>query len=174
METEERKKWKASDKRNLWVARGTPSNTIQKLASLAVAVDEDESEEVDICLSSTDDHAVEASQLASDEALLYSLYSQVVSASVIPSSTSTQPSNFAMIARNDLQKSKSQSWHLDSTCSRHLTSEKNVFVGRLTESLTKIEYANGNYPTAKDVWRIKLSCLKEDGPESSITIDDVL
>ncbi len=79
-----------------------------------------------------------------------------------------------MIARNDLQKSKSQSWHLDSTCSGHLTSEKNVFVGRLTESLTKIECANGNYLTAKDVGRIKLSCLKEDGPKSSITIDDVL
>lgn len=67
------KKCKASDKGKLWAARGTPSNTIQELASLAIVVDEDESEEVDICLSFTDDHAVEASRLASDEALLHSL-----------------------------------------------------------------------------------------------------
>ena len=89
MATEEGKKWKASDQGKLWAARGALSNTVQELALLAVAVDEGESEEVDICLSSTDDHAVEASQLASDEALLHSLYSQVVSASVTPSLTST-------------------------------------------------------------------------------------
>ena len=51
--TEEGKKWKASDKGKLWAARGTPSNNVQELASLAIAVDEDESEEDDICLSST-------------------------------------------------------------------------------------------------------------------------
>ncbi len=61
MATEEGKKWKTSDKDKLWAARGALSNTVQELASLAVAVDEDESEEVDICLSSTDDHAVEVS-----------------------------------------------------------------------------------------------------------------
>ncbi len=83
--TEEGKKWKASDKGKLWAAHGTPSNTIQELASLAVAVDEDKSEKVDICLGSTDDNAVDASQLASDEALLHFLYSQVISASVTPS-----------------------------------------------------------------------------------------
>ncbi len=49
-------------------ARGTVSNTIQELTSLTVAVDKDELEEVDICVSYTDDHAVEVSQLASDEA----------------------------------------------------------------------------------------------------------
>ena len=67
--TEEEKKWKASDKRKLWAARYKPSNTIQELALLGVAVDKDESEEVDICLGSNDNHAVDASQLASDEAL---------------------------------------------------------------------------------------------------------
>ncbi len=109
MATEEGKKWKASDKGKPWAARGTPSHTILELASLAVAVNEDESEEVDICLSSNDDYAVEASQLASDEALLYSLYSQVVSASVTLSPTSTQHSNVAMIAGSDQQKSELQS-----------------------------------------------------------------
>ena len=172
--TKEGKKWKASDKGKLGAARGTPSNTIQERASLALAVDEDESEEVDICLSCTDDHAVEASQLASDEALLYFLYSQVVSASVTPSPISTQPSNVDMIAGSDLRKSESQSWHLDSVCSRHLTSEKHVFVGHLTESLTKIECANGNYLTTKGIGKIKRSCLKENGSASSTTINDVL
>lgn len=96
---------------------------------LAVAVDKDESGDVDICLSSSDDHAVEASQLAFNEALLHSLYSHVASASVTPSPSSTQTSYFAMIVGNDLQKSESQSWHLDSAPSRHLTSKKTVFVG---------------------------------------------
>lgn len=53
-------------------ACGTLSYTIQELASLALAVDEDESEEVDICLRSTDDHAVEALKLAFYNVLLYS------------------------------------------------------------------------------------------------------
>ncbi len=90
-------------------ARGTPFHTIQQLASLAVAVDEDESKKVDICWSSTDDHAVEALKLASDKALLYSIYSQVASASFTSFPTSTHPSNDAMIARSDLQRSESQS-----------------------------------------------------------------
>lgn len=68
-----------------------------------------------------------------------------------------------MIAGNGLRKSESQSWHLDGACSRHLTSEKNVCVGRLTESLTKIESTNDNYLTAKVVGKIKLYCLKENG-----------
>ncbi len=49
-----------------------------------------------------------------------------------------------------------------------------MFVGRLTESSTRIECVNGNYLTAKDVRRIKLSCLKENGSASSTTINDVL
>ncbi len=49
-----------------------------------------------------------------------------------------------------------------------------MFVGRLTESLTKIECANGKYLTAKGVREIKLSCSKEDSSESSTTINDVL
>ncbi len=49
-----------------------------------------------------------------------------------------------------------------------------MFVGRLTESLTRIDYANGNYLTAKGVGKIKLSSLKEDGSASSTTINDVL
>lgn len=79
--TEEGKKWKAGDKGKMWAARGASSNNVQELASLALAVDEDESDEVDICLGSPDYHAVAASQLASDEAFLHSLHSQVVSAS---------------------------------------------------------------------------------------------
>ena len=73
-----------------------------------------------------------------------------------------------------LRKNKFQSWHFDSACSRHLTSEKSVFVGRPIESSTKIECANSNYLTTKGVRKIKLSCLKEDGLASSITINDVL
>ncbi len=69
LDNRRRKKWKASDKRKLWAARYKPSNTIQEVALLGVDVDKDESEEVDICLGSNDDHAVDASQLASDEAL---------------------------------------------------------------------------------------------------------
>ncbi len=102
MATEEGKKWKASDKYKLWAARGIPSNTVEELASLAIAVDEDELEEVDIFLSSNNDHVVEASQLASDEAFLYFSYSQVISAFLAPSSTSTQPSNVALIAGSDI------------------------------------------------------------------------
>ncbi len=79
-----------------------------------------------------------------------------------------------MIAGSDLQKSKSQSWHLDSACLRHLTGEKNVFVRRLTEFLTKIECTNSNQLTAKGLVKIKLSCLKENGSESSAKIHDVL
>lgn len=59
--TDQGKKWKTSDKSKLWPARDTLSNTIQELILLAVTVDEDESEKVDICLSSTNDHTVEAS-----------------------------------------------------------------------------------------------------------------
>ncbi len=59
--TEQGKKWRASDKGKLWPACDTLSNTIQELTLLAVTVDEDKSEKVDICLSSTDDHTVEAS-----------------------------------------------------------------------------------------------------------------
>ncbi len=69
MATETGKEWKASDKSGLYAAHGTPSNIIQELLSFAVTIDEDESEQVDICWSSIDDHTVEASQLASDEAL---------------------------------------------------------------------------------------------------------
>ena len=125
-------------------------------------------------MGSTNDHAIDASQLAFDEALLHSSYSQVISASVTLFPTSTQPSYVAMIAGSDLQESKSQSWHLDSACSLHLTSEKTVFVGRWIESLTRIECANGNYLTAKGVGEIKLLCLKEDGSASSTMINDVL
>ncbi len=174
MTTKEEKKRKVSDKGKLWAARGTPSNTIQELASLAVAVDEDELDEVDICLGFTGDHAIDTSQLASDEALLHSLYSQVISSSFTPFPTSTQPSYIATIVGGDLRESESRSWHLDSACSRYLTSEKTVFVRRLTESSTRIECANGNYLTAKGVGKIKLSCLKEDGSASSNTINDVL
>ena len=49
-----------------------------------------------------------------------------------------------------------------------------MFVRRLTEFLTKIECANGNYLTAKGVGEIKLSCSKKYGSESSTTINDVL
>ena len=170
--TEERKKWKASDKGKLWAARSTSSNTVQELASLAIAVDEDEPEEVDICLSSTHDHIVEASQLASDEAILHSSYSQVVSAFLTPSATSTQPSRVALIAGIDIWKSESSSWHLDSAYSRHLTSEQNVFIGRLAESSTKIECANGDYLLAKREGKIRLSCLKEDGNRYMWTATD--
>lgn len=90
LSTDEGKKWKASDKGKQWTIRGTTSDNIQELASLAITVDkEEESEEVDICLSSTSDNI------------------------------------------------KSSSWHLDSACSRHLTSEKNVFVGQITKSSAK-------------------------------------
>ena len=49
-----------------------------------------------------------------------------------------------------------------------------MFVGRLTESLTRIEFANGNYLPAKGVGKIKLSCLKDNGSASSTTINAVL
>ena len=165
--TKERKRWKASDKGKLWTAHGPPSNTVQVLASFTIAVDKDKLEEAEICLSCTDNHAIKASQLTSNEARLHS-------ASITSSSTSTEASNVAMIARSDLRKSESQSWHLDSACSRHLSFEKNVFVGNLTESSTGIECANGNHPTAKGIGNIKLSCLNEDSLESLATINDVL
>ena len=117
---------------------------------------------------------MEASQLTFNKTLLHPLYSQVESASVTVSSTSTQPNSFAMITGIDFRNIKSSSWHLDSACSRHLTSERNVFIGRLEESSTKIECANGNYLLAKGVGKIRLSCLKEDGSASSTTINDVL
>ena len=88
--TEDGKKWKASDKDRLWATRTAFSNTVQKLAWLAVAVDEEESEEIDICSFLIDDHDVETSELASDEAFLHTLYSQIASASMA-SSLSTQP-----------------------------------------------------------------------------------
>ena len=94
--TEEGKKWKASGKDKLWATHSTTSNTatcgttpdtVHELALLAVAADEDESEEVDICLSSICDHVLEASQLTSNKTLLHSLYSKVESASITVSST---------------------------------------------------------------------------------------
>ncbi len=130
--TETRKKWKASDKSELYAANGTLFNTIQELLSFAVTVDEDESEQVNICQSYIENNTVEVSQLASDEALLYFSYSQVVFASVALFPTATLPSNVSMIVGSDLQKTGSQSWHLDKACSRHLPSEKDLFVGRLT------------------------------------------
>ncbi len=124
-------------------------------------------------MSSTNDPVVEASQFASDEALLHFSYSQVIFAFLAPSTTSTQPSNVALIAGSDIQKSKSSSGHLDSVCSRRLTSERNVFVGRLEEFSTKIECANVDYFLAQREGKIRLSCLKEDGSASSTTINDV-
>ena len=165
--TKEGKRWKASDKGKLWTAHGPPSNTIQELASFTIAVDNNKSEEVEICLSCTDNHAIKASQLTSNEERLHS-------ASITSSSTSTEASNVAMIAKSDLRKSESQSWHLDSACSGPLTFEKNVFVGNLTESSTGIEYANGNHPTTKGIGNIKLSCLDKDSSESPAIINDVL
>lgn len=48
------KKWKTSDKGKQWTTRSTTFDNNQELAALAIAVDEEkESEEVDICLSST-------------------------------------------------------------------------------------------------------------------------
>ena len=96
--TEEGKKWKAIGKSKLWATcdtisntaiRSTTPDTLHELASFVVAVEEDESEKVDICLSSTSDYVLEASQLTSNKILLHSLYSQVESASVTVSSTST-------------------------------------------------------------------------------------
>ena len=49
-----------------------------------------------------------------------------------------------------------------------------MFVGNLIESLTGIECANGNHPTAKDIENIKLSCLNEDSLELLATINDIL
>lgn len=52
----------------------TTLNTVYKLALLAVAVEEDKSEEVDICLSFTGNHILEASQLTSNMSFLHFLY----------------------------------------------------------------------------------------------------
>ena len=79
-----------------------------------------------------------------------------------------------MIPGSDLRESESRTWHLDNTCSWYLISKKIVFVRCLTESLTRIEYANGNYLTAKGVGKIKLSCLKEDSLASLTMINDVV
>ncbi len=73
-----------------------------------------------------------------------------------------------------MKKSESSSWHLDSACSRQLTLERNVFVGRLAESSIKIECANGDYLLVKGERKIRLSCLKENGSASLTTINDVL
>lgn len=56
--TEEEKKWKANDKGKMWAARDTSSNNVPELASLAIVVDKDETDEVDICLGSPNYHAV--------------------------------------------------------------------------------------------------------------------
>ena len=117
---------------------------------------------------------MEALQLASNEALLYSFHSQVVSASIAPFPTSIQPNNIAMIARNGLQKSESLSWYLNNACLRYLILEQNAFVSHLAEFTIKIKCANRDYLLAKDVEKIRLSCLKEDGFTSSKTINDVL
>ena len=113
--TKDGKKWKASDKSRLWATRNASSSAVQELASLAIAVDEEKSEEVDICSFLTDDHVGETSELASDEALLHSLYSQVATASMA-SSLSTQPDDIALSADISLGKSESSSWNLDSAC----------------------------------------------------------
>lgn len=171
--TEEGKKWKSSDKGKLLATRGTPPNTIQELASLAVAVDEDESEETEICLSSTHYRELEAANLASDEKLLHSAYARVLHSSTPPLNQDLHLRNLA-ISADTSPTIESQSWHLDSACSRHLTSDRNVFIGKLDEASTKIECANGNFLLAQGVGKIKLSCLKEDGSSSSTTINDVL
>lgn len=44
------------------------SNTIQKQAFLTIAVDKNKSEEVEICLRSTNAHTIEPSYLISDKA----------------------------------------------------------------------------------------------------------
>lgn len=49
-----------------------------------------------------------------------------------------------------------------------------MFVASWTESLTKIEWANGDYLTAHNVRKTKILCFKEDSSESSITINNVL
>ena len=84
MATKEGKKWKASKKDKLWATynitsntatRGTTPNMVYELASLAVAIEKDKSEEVDICLSSTSDHVSKASQLTFNKTLFHPLYS---------------------------------------------------------------------------------------------------
>lgn len=141
---------------------------------LALAVHGNKWAKIDFWLRSTYDHSIGVSQLVFVQSLLYFLYSQVVSASLTLFLTPTQLNNIVMIAGSDLQKSKSQSWYLDSAFSQHLTSEKKMFVASWTESLTKIEWANVDYLTAHNVRKTKILCFKEDSSESSITINNVL
>lgn len=59
---------------------------VHERIALAIGNDENESEKVEICLASTNDYVVENTQLASaelasDKALLHSLYSQIMASS---------------------------------------------------------------------------------------------
>ena len=66
-----------------------------------------------------------------------------------------------MIIEIDFRNIKSLSWYFDSTCSQHLTFERNIFICHLVESSTKIECANRNYFLAKGIRKIRLLCLKK-------------
>lgn len=56
------KKWKASNKNKQWTTCDTISDNIQELTSLAIIADKgDESEEINICLSSTNDNIMSSS-----------------------------------------------------------------------------------------------------------------
>lgn len=117
---------------------------------------------INICLNSINDHIVEDLQLASNEALLYSSYSQVISAFFIYSTISTELSNDALIAGSNMRKNLSLSWHFDSAYSRYLTLKQNVVVDCLAKSFTKIKCANRDYFLVKRERKIRLSYLKKD------------
>ena len=65
-------------------------------------------------------------------------------------------------------------WYLDTACSRHMTNEKDLFIGKLQPNATKLECANGEILTSGGIGSVRLSCMDENRNPLTTRVDDVL
>ncbi len=64
--------------------------------------------------------------------------------------------------------------YLDTACSRHMTNEKDLLIGKLQPNATKLECANGKILASGGIGSVRLSCMDENRNPLTTRVDDVL
>lgn len=65
-------------------------------------------------------------------------------------------------------------WYLDTTCSKYMTNEKKLFIGKLQPNVTKLEYANKKFLIFARITSVYLSCMNENKNPLTTYIYDIL
>lgn len=69
---------------------------------------------------------------------------------------------------------KTGSWYLYMACSRHMTNEKDLFIGKLQPNTTKLECANRQILISGRIFSMYPSCMNENRNPLTTSVNDVL